>query len=267
MGCHFLLQRIFPTQASSPHLLQSPALADGRSFTTNATWEAFFSNRKILITILCVLHTPEIMKPPFSSFSNVPILKSFTSLNMLWLLWAPCEFSPHCKFLWILSHKAVTCGTIPVLPLENKTNHYVSEGHLTWGNWWGHVGTPETDPSVTKSALHVCFHCNLCPFFCFTIINSVRQTDSSWDCIRFSIASNPFLQKSGPIYAEDLLPSLISSFTSVPHGAKDERNQAKIMEIFSCSGFPLNRLNSEPHYLQARKLKSILSINMSWASY
>ena len=97
MGCHFLLQRIFPTQASSPHLLQSPALADGRSFTTSATWEAFFSNRKILITILCVLHTPEIMKPPFSSFSNVPILKSFTSLNMLWLLWAPCEFSPHCK--------------------------------------------------------------------------------------------------------------------------------------------------------------------------
>lgn len=154
---------------------------------------------------------------------------------------------------------------IPVLPLENKTNHYVSEGHLTWGNWWGRVGTPEIDPSVTKSALHVCFHCNLCPFFCFTIINSVRQADSFWDCIRFSIASNPFLQKSGPIYA-DLLPSLISSFTSVPHRAKEERNQAKIMEIFSCSGFPLYRLNSEPHYLQARKLKSILSINMSWAS-
>ena len=38
MGCHFLLQRIFPTQGSNPCLM-SPALA-GIFFTTSATWEA-----------------------------------------------------------------------------------------------------------------------------------------------------------------------------------------------------------------------------------
>ena len=33
VGCHFLLQGIFPTQGSNPHLLLSPELA-GRFFTT-----------------------------------------------------------------------------------------------------------------------------------------------------------------------------------------------------------------------------------------
>ena len=37
VGCHSLLQGIFPTQESNPHLL-SPALAGG-FFTTSATWE------------------------------------------------------------------------------------------------------------------------------------------------------------------------------------------------------------------------------------
>ena len=37
MGCHFLLQGIFPTQGSNLHLLRSPALAGG-FFTTSATW-------------------------------------------------------------------------------------------------------------------------------------------------------------------------------------------------------------------------------------
>ena len=37
-GCHFLLQSIFPTRGSNPHLL-SPALAV-RFFTTSAIWEA-----------------------------------------------------------------------------------------------------------------------------------------------------------------------------------------------------------------------------------
>ena len=37
VGCHFLLQGIFPTQGSNLHL--SPALAV-KFFTTSATWEA-----------------------------------------------------------------------------------------------------------------------------------------------------------------------------------------------------------------------------------
>ena len=39
VGCHLLLQGIFPTQGSDSRLLPSPALA-GRFFTTSATWEA-----------------------------------------------------------------------------------------------------------------------------------------------------------------------------------------------------------------------------------
>ena len=43
VGCHALLQGIFLTQGSNPHLLsislKSPALA-GRFFITSATWEA-----------------------------------------------------------------------------------------------------------------------------------------------------------------------------------------------------------------------------------
>ena len=38
VGCHFLLQGIFPTQGSNPGLM-SPAMA-GRFFTASAAWEA-----------------------------------------------------------------------------------------------------------------------------------------------------------------------------------------------------------------------------------
>ena len=39
VGCHALLQGIFPTQGSNPHLSPLPAVAGG-FFTTSATWEA-----------------------------------------------------------------------------------------------------------------------------------------------------------------------------------------------------------------------------------
>ena len=47
VGCHLLLQGIFLTQGSNPHLFTSPALA-GRFFTTRTIWEAptvFIKNR------------------------------------------------------------------------------------------------------------------------------------------------------------------------------------------------------------------------------
>ena len=40
VGCHFLLQWIFPTQGANPCLM-SPALAGG-FFTSSSTWEAQF---------------------------------------------------------------------------------------------------------------------------------------------------------------------------------------------------------------------------------
>ena len=39
VGCHALLQGIFPTQGSNLRLLHLPALA-GRLFTASATWKA-----------------------------------------------------------------------------------------------------------------------------------------------------------------------------------------------------------------------------------
>ena len=39
VGCHALLQGIFPTQGLNAHLFVSSALAGG-FFTTNITWEA-----------------------------------------------------------------------------------------------------------------------------------------------------------------------------------------------------------------------------------
>ena len=46
VGCHFLLQGIFPTQRSNSCLFMSPALACG-FFTTGVTWEAIYSNSKM----------------------------------------------------------------------------------------------------------------------------------------------------------------------------------------------------------------------------
>ena len=51
MGCHFLLQGIFPTQGSNPGLLHLPALAHG-FFTTSPSWETCYSI--IVFTILCL---------------------------------------------------------------------------------------------------------------------------------------------------------------------------------------------------------------------
>ena len=42
VGCHALLQGIFPTQELNPHLFMSAALASG-FFTTSAIWEAHMS--------------------------------------------------------------------------------------------------------------------------------------------------------------------------------------------------------------------------------
>ena len=44
VGCHALLQGIFPTQGLNLRLFTSPALT-GRFFTTNATWGDPLANR------------------------------------------------------------------------------------------------------------------------------------------------------------------------------------------------------------------------------
>ena len=48
VGCHALLQGLFPTQGSNPCLVPSPALAV-RFFTTSTTWEALFTSSAAII--------------------------------------------------------------------------------------------------------------------------------------------------------------------------------------------------------------------------
>ena len=58
VGCHFLLQGIFPTQGSNPFPLCLPALAGG-FFTTGTTWEAHmyvYKDCKIHIHIAFYIH-------------------------------------------------------------------------------------------------------------------------------------------------------------------------------------------------------------------
>ena len=58
VGCHYLLQGIFETQGSNPHLFESSELV-GRFFTTSVTWEAQlqlqYNNMIIIIIIITVI--------------------------------------------------------------------------------------------------------------------------------------------------------------------------------------------------------------------
>ena len=63
MGCHALLQGIFQTQGSNPHLM-SPALAGGWFFTTSAIWEAPWVSCAVL-----------------SRFSHVPLFVSVWTVD------------------------------------------------------------------------------------------------------------------------------------------------------------------------------------------
>ena len=52
VGCHALLQGIFSTQGSNPHVLLSPPLA-GWFFTTSTTWEAQKEIWVLVISLTC----------------------------------------------------------------------------------------------------------------------------------------------------------------------------------------------------------------------
>ena len=54
VGCHALLQGIFPTQGSNPYLFKFPALG-GRFFTTNATCKALKMSYLSVTRIILVL--------------------------------------------------------------------------------------------------------------------------------------------------------------------------------------------------------------------
>ena len=69
VGCHSLLQGIFLTQESNPHLLTSPALACG-FFTTSSTWEAHIYIIRLLL--LCVWATEKRDFPDGSVVKNLP---------------------------------------------------------------------------------------------------------------------------------------------------------------------------------------------------
>ena len=104
VGCHFLLQGVFPTQGSTSHLL-SPALS-GRFSTTSATWETqtllSVHPEMALLDHMCVLFIFGGTAIPFST-AAVPsyILTSCVEgLQFLHVLAIVCCFL---DFWWSLS--------------------------------------------------------------------------------------------------------------------------------------------------------------------
>ena len=76
MGCHSLLQGIFPIQGSNPSLT-SPELV-GRFFTTSATWEAILLSLRLIEKLLF---------QPLSA--NQPVYVASVTLLVLNLFWPP----------------------------------------------------------------------------------------------------------------------------------------------------------------------------------
>ena len=101
VGCHFLLQGIFPIQGLNSDLLRLPTLASG-FFTTSATWEACFLNDMLSNSEQTPLsHTPE----PAWCFPLQPLPPkasplSFCLLGSL-LTTSPCSCSLSHWFIFI----------------------------------------------------------------------------------------------------------------------------------------------------------------------
>ena len=77
VGCHALLQGIFPTQGSNPGLM-SPALV-GEFFTTSATWETLFS--------ICVcVHMHVCVFAPTSLFVSVCVNRFSRVQLFAWIM-------------------------------------------------------------------------------------------------------------------------------------------------------------------------------------
>lgn len=146
----------------------------------------------------------------------------------LWLPWAPCKLPPH-SVSWGASESLWTQG-IPVSITQGRSllhesqcelweiqlhDHYASEGYLTLGNRRRCVGTPDTDPSVANSALYACSS-YLCPLLCLWLPKLFGKLIASDTASDSTLHQTPPFKSAAPVFAEDLLLSLISSFTWVP---------------------------------------------------
>ena len=73
VGCHFLLQGIFPTQGLNPCLFTSLALA-GEVFTSSVTWEAHHASCFFLVTFLSHSVVSNFLQPHGLQHARVPVL-------------------------------------------------------------------------------------------------------------------------------------------------------------------------------------------------
>ena len=119
VGCHFLLQGIFPTQGSNPHLpsLVSPALA-GRFFTTNATWEALSEKENQCLILLYFCVSKSCLQEAISPFKD----------NFPFLIFPQTYRRLHCFYSWAFLHfrevwlvRCYPCSSF-------LTNLYISSG-------------------------------------------------------------------------------------------------------------------------------------------
>lgn len=142
----------------------------------------------------------------------------------LWLPWALCKLAPH-SVLWGASESLWTGLSIaqgrrsPLRESQRRLwkiqRHDHDEGYLTLGNRRRWVGTPETDPSVANSALYVCSS-DLCPLLCLWLPKPFSKLTASGTASDSALHPIPPFKRAAPIFAKDLLSSLISSFTWVP---------------------------------------------------
>ena len=82
VGCHALLQGIFPTQGLNLYLFSSPVLA-GRFFTTSTTWEAWRRNtlQNKLTSASCVcesLSRVRLSVTPWTVARQAPLFMGFS---------------------------------------------------------------------------------------------------------------------------------------------------------------------------------------------
>ena len=142
MGCHALLQGIFPTQGSNPCLL-FPALAD-RFFTASTAWEALIGytpiqNKKLKknsigkrkeLAIYVLLDSAQHLTIPLAYF-NAPTL--LTTYRLIWQLLLMPEVQEGRQ---TPSHSILCSGMTPPPSLPRSSHSWRPEPAVSAPSCW-----------------------------------------------------------------------------------------------------------------------------------
>ena len=127
VGCHFLFQRIFPTQESN----QSPALLTlaGRFFTTELLWKAFPITQSVQFSSVQWLSCVPLFVTPWIAAcqASLSITNSQSSLKLMSIEWVmPSSHLILCRPLLLL----------PPIPPSIRVFSNESTLHMKWPKYW-----------------------------------------------------------------------------------------------------------------------------------